>query len=329
MRPGSGAGGPVQQAAEPAAPPEEIRAIPVRHPGRWLAAAVVLLLAAMLVHTLVTNPRFQWDVIGNYFLSSRVLEGLGLTLLLTVVAMAIGIVLGVILAVMRLSSNPLLSGASWAYIWLFRGTPVLVQLLFWFNLAALYPQISVGVPFGPSFAEFSANDVITALAAAILGLGLNEGAYMAEIVRAGILSVEHGQSEAAQALGMRRSLTMRRIILPQAMRVIIPPTGNETISMLKTSSLASVITVTELLYAVQLIYSVNFQTIPLLIVASIWYLIVTSLLTVGQYYIERHYARGSARQLPPTPWQRFRRMLLTFHAPPPAPPAQLPTGPGR
>jgi len=329
MRPGSGAAGPVQQPAEPAAPPEEIRAIPVRHRGRWLAAAVVLLLAAMLVHTLVTNPRFQWDVIGNYFLSSRVLEGLGLTLLLTVVAMAIGIVLGVILAVMRLSSNPLLSGASWAYIWLFRGTPVLVQLLFWFNLAALYPQISVGVPFGPSFAEFSANDVITALAAAILGLGLNEGAYMAEIVRAGILSVEHGQSEAAQALGMRRSLTMRRIILPQAMRVIIPPTGNETISMLKTSSLASVITVTELLYAVQLIYSVNFQTIPLLIVASIWYLIVTSLLTVGQYYIERHYARGSARQLPPTPWQRFRRMLLTFHTPPPAPPAQLPTGPGR
>jgi polar amino acid transport system permease protein len=283
----------------------------------------------MLVHTLVSNPRFQWGVIGNYFLSGRVLHGLALTLLLTVVAMVIGIVLGVVLAVMRLSSNPLLSGASWAYIWLFRGTPILVQLLFWFNLAALYPRISIGVPFGPSFAEFSANDVISALTAAILGLGLNEGAYMAEIVRAGILSVEHGQSEAAQALGMRRSQTMRRIILPQAMRVIIPPTGNETISMLKTSSLASVITVTELLYAVQLIYSVSFQTIPLLIVASIWYLIVTSVLTVGQYYIERHYARGSARQLPLTPWQRFRRMLFTFHSPPPAPPAGLPAGHGR
>jgi polar amino acid transport system permease protein len=318
-----------QDSTEHAGAPEEIRAIPVRHPGRWLAAVVVLLLAAMLVHTLVTNPRFQWGVVGNYFLSARVLHGLELTLLLTVVAMAIGIVLGVVLAVMRLSSNPLLSGASWAYIWLFRGTPVLVQLLFWFNLAALYPRISVGVPFGPSFAEFSANDVISALTAAILGLGLNEGAYMAEIVRAGILSVEHGQSEAAQALGMRRLLTMRRIILPQAMRVIIPPTGNETISMLKTTSLASVITVTELLYAVQLIYSVNFLTIPLLIVASLWYLIVTSVLTVGQYYIERHYARGSARQLPLTPWQRFRRMLFTFHSPPPAPPAQLPAGHGR
>jgi polar amino acid transport system permease protein len=318
-----------QDTTEHAGSPEEIRAIPVRHPGRWLAAVVVLRLAAMLVHTIVTNPRFQWGVVGNYFLSGRVLHGLELTLLLTVVAMVIGIVLGVVLAVMRLSSNPLLSGASWAYIWLFRGTPVLVQLLFWFNLAALYPRISIGVPFGPSFANFSANAVISALAAAILGLGLNEGAYMAEIVRAGILSVEHGQSEAAQALGMRRGLTMRRIILPQAMRVIIPPTGNETISMLKTSSLASVITVTELLYAVQLIYSVSFQTIPLLIVASLWYLIVTSVLTVGQYYIERHYARGSARQLPLTPWQRLRRMLFTFHSPPPAPPAQLPAGHGR
>jgi polar amino acid transport system permease protein len=209
-----------------------------------------------------------------------------------------------------LSPNPLLAGASWTYIWFFRGTPVLVQLLFWFNLAFLYPRISLGVPFGPSFAHANANDVISALTAAILGLGLNEGAYMAEIVRAGILSVEHGQVEAAQALGMTRAQTMRRIVLPQAMRVIIPPTGNETISMLKTSSLASVITVTELLYAVQLIYSVNFKTIPLLIVASIWYLIMTSVLTVGQYYLERYYARGAARELPPTPLQRLRRNLL-------------------
>jgi polar amino acid transport system permease protein len=302
-------------------PPEQIKAVPVRHPGRWVAAVVVLVLVAMLVHTLATNPRFEWGVIGQYFLSRRVLDGLGLTILLTVVAMAIGIVLGVVLAVMRLSANPLLSGASWVYIWFFRGTPVLVQLLFWFNLAFLYPRISLGVPFGPGFVHANANDVISALTAAILGLGLNEGAYMAEIVRAGILSVEHGQVEASQALGMSRALTMRRIILPQAMRVIIPPTGNETISMLKTSSLASVITVTELLYAVQLIYSVNFQTIPLLIVASIWYLIMTSVLTVGQYYIERHYARGAARELPPTPLQRLRRNLLVTRdrvaAPPP------------
>ena len=298
---------------------EEIKAVPVRHPGRWIAAVVVLVLFAMLVHSLATNSRFEWNIVGQYFLSSRVLKGLGVTILLTVVSMAIGIVLGVILAVMRLSQNPLLSGASWVYIWFFRGTPVLVQLLVWFNLAFLYPQVSIGVPFGPSFASANANTLITPFLAAILGLGLNEGAYMAEIVRAGILSVEFGQSEAAQALGMTRGVTLRRIVLPQAMRVIIPPTGNETISMLKTSSLASVITVTELLYAVQLIYSVNFKTIPLLITASIWYLIVTSLLTIGQYYIERHFARGSARELPLTPRQRIWRYVSTFHAPPPAP----------
>ena len=284
-----------------------------------MAAAVVLVLIAMFVHTLVTNPRFQWGVVGSYFLSRRVLDGLEITILLTVVCMVIGIVLGVMLAVMRLSANPLLSGASWVYIWFFRGTPVLVQLLFWYNMAALYPRISLGVPFGPSFVHLNANSLITALTAAILGLGLNEGAYMAEIVRAGILSVDHGQVEAAQALGMTRTLTMRRIILPQALRVIIPPTGNETISMLKTSSLASVITVTELLYAVQLIYSENFQTIPLLIVASLWYLIATSVLTAGQYYVERHYARGSARELPPTPLQRLRKNLFTFHSEMPTP----------
>jgi polar amino acid transport system permease protein len=312
------------QAAVEAGPPEEIQAVPVRHPGRWLAAVVVLVLFAMLVHTLVTNPRFDWSVIWSYFTSARVLKGLQVTILLTVVSMAIGIALGVILAVMRLSANPLLSGSSWVYIWFFRGTPVLVQLLVWFNLAFLYPKISIGIPFGPSWLTANANNLITPLAAAILGLGLNEGAYMAEIVRAGILSVDQGQSEAAQALGMSRSQTLRRIILPQAMRVIIPPTGNETISMLKTSSLASVITVTELLYAVQLIYSVNFKTIPLLIVASIWYLIVTSVLTAGQYYVERYFARGSARELPLTPWQRIRRYLTTWHTTPPAPPLTPP-----
>jgi polar amino acid transport system permease protein len=321
-----------RQAGEIAAqggPPEEIKAVPVRHPGRWLAAVVVVVLFAMLVHTLLTNPRFEWNVVWSYFGSTRVLQGLAITILLTVVCMVIGIVLGVILAVMRLSANPLLSGSSWVYIWFFRGTPVLVQLLVWYNLAFLYPQISIGIPFGPSWLTANANNLITPLAAAILGLGLNEGAYMSEIVRAGILSVEHGQGEAAQALGMTRGLTLRRIVLPQAMRVIIPPTGNETISMLKTSSLASVIGVTELLYAVQLIYSVNFKTIPLLIVASIWYLIVTSVLTVGQYYVERHYARGAARELPLTPRQRIWRYLTTFHPPPPAPSLPPAAGSGR
>ncbi|HSB39746.1 MAG TPA: amino acid ABC transporter permease, partial [Gaiellaceae bacterium] len=243
----------------------------------------------------------------------RVLRGLVVTLELTALSMAIGIVLGTVLAVMRLSPNPLVSGASWTYIWLFRGTPVLVQILFWGYISALYPQFSLGIPFGPQFAHFSANSVITPFVAGMLALGLNEGAYMAEIVRAGIISVEEGQTEAAQSLGMTRLLTMRRIVLPQAMRVIVPPTGNETISMLKTTSLVSVIAVTELLYSVQLIYAVNYRTIPLLIVASIWYLIVTSILSFGQYYVERYFGRGATRELPETPLQRLRRNLRVRH----------------
>jgi polar amino acid transport system permease protein len=220
----------------------------------------------------------------------------------------------VVLAVMRLSPNPLVSTASWFYIWLFRGTPVLVQLLFWQFISALYPRISLGIPFGPELLHGDANTLITPFTAAILGLGLNEGAYMAEIVRAGIISVDEGQTDAGQALGMSRLQTMRRVVLPQAMRVIIPPTGNETISMLKTSSLVSVIAYAELLYSVQLIYSVNFKQIPLLLVASIWYLIFTSMLSVGQYYIERHFGRGSSRDAPMTPLQRLRRSLLPAHA---------------
>ena len=293
--------------------PDEIKAIPVRHPGRWIAAAIILVLAAALGNSIATNPRFRWGVVGHYFLSSRVLHGLVLTLELTAISMGIGIALGVVLAVMRLSPNPLLSTASWLYIWLFRGTPVLVQLLFWEFISALYPVISLGIPFGgPVLAHGNANAWITPLVAAILGLGLNEGAYMAEIVRAGIISVDEGQNDAASALGMTRLQTMRRVVLPQAMRVILPPTGNETISMLKTTSLVSVIAVTELLYAVQLIYSVNYETIPLLIVASFWYLIVTSILTFGQYYVERYFGRGSSRALPPTPLQRLKRNLVSI-----------------
>src|SRR4051794_4827102 len=226
--------------------------------------------------------------------------------------MAVGIMLGVVLALMRMSRNAIVSGVSWTYVWLLRGTPVLVQILFWYFIAAVYPSIDLGVPFGPSFIHLNANSVITKFVAATLALGLNEGAYMSEIVRAGIISVEEGQHDAAHALGMTRMQTMRRIVLPQAMRVIIPPTGNETISMLKTTSLVSVIAYTELLYAVQLIYAVNFRQIPLLIVASLWYLIVTTILSIGQYYLERYFGRGAARRLPDTPLQRLRRNVFSF-----------------
>jgi polar amino acid transport system permease protein len=291
-----------------------IEAVPVRHPGRWVVAALTAVLAADIVYSIATNPRFHWDVFSQYFTSSRVLNGLVVTLELTVISMAIGILLGVVLAVMRLSPNPLVGGFSWFYVWFFRGTPVLVQLLFWSFISALYPKVTLGIPFGgPAFGLGSANVVITPFVAAILGLGLNEGAYMAEIVRAGILSVDEGQSEAAHALGMTRLQTMRRIVLPQAMRVIIPPTGNETISMLKTTSLVSVIAYSELLYSVQLIYSVNFRQIPLLMVACVWYLIVTTILSIGQYYVERHFGRGAMRSLPATPLQKLRRRLLPHH----------------
>jgi polar amino acid transport system permease protein len=298
--------------AEPV-PADEIKAIPVRHPGRWVAAAIILILGAALAKSLATNHRFEWGVVKHYFFSDQVLRGLVVTLELTALSMAIGIAIGVVLAIMRLSPNPLVSSASWIYIWVFRGTPVLVQILFWGFISALYPSFSLGIPFGPQFVHFSANSLITPFVAGMLALGLNEGAYLAEIVRAGFISVEEGQTEAAQSLGMTRLLTMRRIILPQAMRVIIPPTGNETISMLKTTSLVSVIAVTDLLYSVEIIYARTYQTIPLLIVASLWYLIVTSVLSFGQYYVERYYARGSSRELPDTPLQRLRRNLRIRH----------------
>lgn len=303
-----------QQASEPETPagrPEQITAVPVRHPGRWVAAAIVLIAAVAVVRSIATNPRFEWDVVRQYFTSSSVLHGLLVTLELTVIAMVIGITLGVVLAVMRLSPNPLVSGAAWVYIWVFRGTPLLVQLLFWNFISALYPKISLGIPFGPDFVHLNANSIITPFVAAILGLGLNEAAYMAEIVRAGIISVDEGQTEASYALGMTRLQTMRRIVLPQAMRVIIPPTGNETISMLKNTSLVSVIAYTELLYSVQLIYSATYQQIPLLVVASLWYLIVTTILSIGQYYVERYFGRGSSRGRPATLLQRLRTNIFT------------------
>ncbi|MEO8889267.1 MAG: amino acid ABC transporter permease [Jatrophihabitantaceae bacterium] len=299
--------------------PSQIRAVPVRHPGRWVAAVVLLLLAVMAVHAAVfarikrgntMQDRFGWHVVGQYFLSRQILDGLVVTLELTVIAMAIGIVGGVLLAVMRLSQNPIVRWVAWGYIWFFRGTPVLVQLLFWFSLSYVFPKLALGIPFGPEWVHIDANQ-LSPFVLAFVGLGLNEAAYMSEIVRAGIISVDLGQAEAAQALGMNRLRTMRRIVLPQAMRVIIPPTGNETISMLKTSSLASVITVTELLYSVQLIYATTYQIVPMLLVASLWYLIVTSILTAGQFYVERYFGRGSSRALPLTPLQRLRRMFST------------------
>lgn len=276
----------------------EAHVVKLKHPGRLVAILLIALAAAAIVYSAITNPRYRWDIVFGYMFTPSILEGLATTITLTVIAMAIGLVLGTVVALMRLSPNPVLKFSGFAFIWLFRGVPLLVQLIFWYNISALYPVIKIGIPFGgPTFTSFDANTVITAYTAAILGLGLNQAAYMAEIIRGGIQSVDEGQLEAASTIALSRSTTVWRIILPQAMRVIIPPTGNETITMLKTTSLVSVVAVADLLYSTQLIYARNFQAIPLLIMASLWYLLIVSLLSWGQSKLERHFARGSSRTL--------------------------------
>ena len=274
-----------------------LNAVPIRHYGRWIATLFLVLVAMVIVKSLITNPRFRWGIVGDYIISDPILDGLRLTLILTVVAQFLGILIGIVLAIMRLSSNRVLARAAWIYIWFFRGTPLLVQLIFWYNISALYPEIAIGIPFGPTFWQGNANDLITPFAVAILGLALNEGAYMAEIVRGGIAGIDRGQAESAKALGMTHMQTLRRVILPQAVKVIIPPTGNQTILMLKTTSLVSVLALADLLYTAQTIYARTFETMPLLMVASLWYLGITSVLTFGQFFLERHFTEGKRDQI--------------------------------
>lgn len=307
-----------------------VEVVPVRHVGRWVGTVCALVAAAMVVHAILSkiptgqvrchttggvracHPllawRFGWNVVGQFFTSGEIIGGLGRTLALTGLAMGIGIVLGVLIAVMRVSETRVLTTTAWVYTWFFRGTPVLVQLIFWFNIHLVFPSLSVGIPF-TSVAFFHINTIsaFTPFNAAVVALGLNEAAYMSEIARAGLLSVDEGQVEAAKSLGMSRGQSLRLVVLPQAMRVIIPPTGNEIISMLKTTSLASSIGVIELLGAASNIYAANYEIIPLLVVASLWYLMVTTVLSIGQFYVERHFAKGALRTPPPTPLQRIRQ----------------------
>ena len=265
------------------------RVVPLRHTGTWVASAAVALVAALMLVSVATNPAFGWPVVAEYMLDPQILLGLLRTLELTVVAMAIGLVLGTLLAMMRLSPNRLLSVVAWLYIWFFRSVPALVQLIFWYNFGALYPVIALRVPFGPTLFSADTNTLITPVFAALAGLGLAQAAYTAEVIRGGILSVPRGQTRAALALGMGPLTTFRRIVFPQAMRVIIPPVGNEVISMVKNTSLVSVIALAELLYTAQLIYARTYETIPLLIVASLWYLVLVSVLSAGQHVLERRY----------------------------------------
>ncbi|MBX7435358.1 amino acid ABC transporter permease [Mycobacterium sp. Y57] len=279
--------------------PEAIDAVPLRHPWRWLAAAVILILVGLFVYGAATNPAYQWSTFFEYLFHPRILLGVFNTLQLTVYSMAIGIVLGVVLTVMRLSANPVLSAVAWVFLWIFRGTPVYVQLAFWGLIPVIYSNIQLGVPFGPSFFHLDLQALSIPFALAVIGLALNEAAYMAEIVRAGILSVPEGQLEASTALGMSWGMAMRRTVLPQAMRVIIPPTGNELISLLKTTSLVTAVPYAFDLYSIATreIAARIFQPVPMLLVAAVWYLAVTSVLMVGQYYLEQYFSRGASRKL--------------------------------
>jgi polar amino acid transport system permease protein len=286
-------------------PPETIKAVPVRHPGRWVAIVVIAILVAMFVHMLGTNDAFQWSFMFDNMFRPPVIEGVRTALLVTILAMIFGVALGVVIAVMRLSPNPVLSTAAWIYTWFFRAVPRVVLLVLFGNLGILYASYAFGVPFDRQignllgidwdlrFFSLDARTVVTGFMAGLLGLALSEAAYMAEIVRAGIQSVDPGQQEAAQACGMGRGVTLRRIVLPQAMRVIVPPTGNETIAMLKDTSLLAFVPVTnELFFQLQAIGARTFQVFPMLVAACLWYLAMTSVLMVGQFFLERYFGRG-------------------------------------
>lgn len=267
--------------------------VPVRHPGRWISAVIIGGALLLMVQSAFTNPNFRWDVVATYILDVKVVQGVAWTLFLTVTSMVLAIVLAILLAVMRQSDNPVLRYTSWLWVWFFRGTPVYTQLLFWGLVTVLYPAITVGIPFGPELFSYALSDPSKGLIPAILGLGLNESAYLAEIFRAGLKSVDKGQTEAAEALGMSKGKIMWRIILPQAMRIIVPPTGNETIGMLKTTSLVLAVPFTlDLTFATNALANRIYLPIPLLIVAAFWYLLVTSILMVGQHYLEAYYGKG-------------------------------------
>jgi polar amino acid transport system permease protein len=261
-------------------------------PLRWVVGAVLLVLLAQFAWFLVTNPRFEWSVAGTYLFDPNILRGLGMSLLLTVIGMVLGSVLGVLLAAGRLSDFAPVAWACGVYVAVFRGIPPLVQLIFWFNLGYLLPRISLGVPFGPTFVSWPTNSVISSLTAAIIGLTLHEAAYMAEIVRAGVLAVDGGQRDAARAMGFTARQSFVKVVLPQAMRVIVPPTGSQFISLLKGTSLVSVIAMADLLYSVQVIYNRTYEIVPLLIVACAWYLVVVTVLSLGQRRLEQHFGKG-------------------------------------
>ncbi|MDN3055495.1 MULTISPECIES: amino acid ABC transporter permease [Streptomyces] len=289
---------PIGKAAEGGAEREDysaLKVVPLRHPWRWAAVVVTAVLVAQFAHGLITNPGWEWDVFADFFTTRTILNAVWITIQLTFYGTALGFALGIVLAFMRLSRSPFLKSVAFTYIWAFRSIPLIVQLLFWFNLTYLYQRIDFGIPFGPGFVSFDTAGLVGAMSAAVLGLALHQAAYAAEIVRGGVLAVDGGQLEAAAALGIPRLRQLRRIVLPQAMRSILPNAANEVISLFKGTSIVSVMAIGELFYQVQVIYGRNGRVVPLLMVATVWYIILTTVLSIAQYYVERHFSRGATR----------------------------------
>jgi polar amino acid transport system permease protein len=283
------------------------RVLPLRHPGRWIVTAVVLVVVAQIAHGLVTNRFYQWDRFQYWFVRPVIMDGLLITLEVTAFSAALGLVGGILLALARLSRSPVLRAVSWVYIWLFRSVPLIVVLLFLYNFSALYHTLSIGVPFGPAFVRFDESRLATDIVIAVVGLSLNEAAYAAEVVRAGILSVDQGQHEAAAALGLPKRYQFARIVFPQALRAIIPSYVNQLIGLVKSTSLVFYVSLLDLFGSVQSMGSTYpGDIVPLLLVATVWYVILTSVVSVVQFYVERHYSRGALRTVPPTPLQRLR-----------------------
>ncbi|MGW7227849.1 amino acid ABC transporter permease [Streptomyces cyaneofuscatus] len=292
---GPPAGKAVTKAADPGIDYGELTVVPARHPWRWVAIAVTAVLVAQFINGLVTNPGWEWDVFAQFFSAPVILKAVWLTLQLTIYGTVLGFALGIVLAFMRLSASPFLRTVAYGYIWAFRSIPLIVQLLFWFNLAYLYKELQFGIPFGPGFFTFDTMNLVGAVSAAVLGLALHQAAYAAEIVRGGVLAVGSGQLEAASALGIPKLRQLRRIVLPQAMRSILPNAANEIISLFKGTSIVSVMAIGELFYQVQVVYGRSGRVVPLLMVATAWYIILTTALSIIQYYVERHYAKGAVR----------------------------------
>lgn len=287
----------------------DLKVVPARYPWRMASAVLVLLLIGLFVQDMITNPAWDWPTFQDYLFEESILDALVMTLKLTVLSSIIGFAGGVVLAVMRISGNPVLQMSSWAFVWLFRSIPLIVQLLLWGNISYLWATLNISIPFGPTLVETDTVHLIGGFTAAIIGLSLHQAAYSAEIVRSGLLSVDQGQIEAGTALGIPPLRQFRRIILPQAMRTIIPTAANETITLLKTTSIVFVLAIGELFYQVQVIYGTNGRVVPLLMVATFWYVVLVTVLSIGQYYVERYFSRGAVRTMPLTPIQRLRQQM--------------------